>query len=59
MNVEPYVVMPKPQGDSFALIYRGIDRLTYRLLPGGSPRRHFVFRLARYILRKLEGKQPK
>lgn len=58
MNVEPYVVMPKPRGDSFALIYRGIDRLTYRLLPGGSPRRHFVFRLARYILRKLEGKQP-
>ena len=58
MNVEPYVVMPKPQGDSFAPIYRGIDRLTYSLLPGDSPRRHVVFRLARYILRKLEGKQP-
>ena len=58
MNVEPYVVMPKPQGDPFAMIYRGLDRLAYRLLPGGSSRRHFVFRLARYILRKLEGKQP-
>ncbi|MBQ9337122.1 MAG: glycosyltransferase [Lentisphaeria bacterium] len=53
---EPYMVLPEARGASFVPIYRKADALGYRLLPPESPRRDFVFRALRYVLRHLQRK---
>ena len=52
-NYEPYTVLPEACGDAFAPLYRELDELGYRLLPGTSPRRHFIFRAVRFVLKRL------
>ena len=57
-NYEPYAVLPEARGDAFAPLYRELDALGYRLLPETSPRRHFIFRAVRFVLKRLGRKPP-
>ena len=53
LSHEPYMVLPEARGASFVALYRKADALGYRLLPPESPRRDFVFRALRYVLKCL------
>ena len=56
MSHEPYMVLPEARGASFVPLYRKVDTLGYRLMPQESPRRDFIFRALRYVLKRLQRK---